>query len=227
MLHRYRDGESAIKGTIEDYAFFIHGLLDLYEATFDPSYLKRAVNLSEDMVKLFGDQKGGFVFVGKDAEQLLYPQKDIYDGAIPSGNSIAALDLVRLFHFTLNTAWDEKAQGLFQYFAQNIGDHPTGYAQALIALDFFLAPSQEIVIAVEAENQDARDLIRKVFERFLPHKVILLRSQKTERELVPMAPFIEYQRALDGQTTIYVCENHMCQRPVHKLSELDALLEKL
>jgi len=227
LLHRYRDGDAAIHGTIEDYAFFIHGLLDLYEATFDASYLKHAVQLSEDMVKLFGDNKSGFFFVGKDAEQLLYPQKEIYDGAIPSGNSIAALDLVRLFHDTLNTKWEEEFRGLFQHFSHTIVDHPTGYAQALIAVDFAIGASQEIVIAGEPQDKNVQEIVKKIYGKFLPNKIIILRSEESTKELMTISPFIETQRPIDGKTTIYVCENHMCQRPIQGLSELDALLEKL
>ena len=227
LLHRYRDGQAAVHATIEDYAFFIQGLLDLYEATFELSYLKQAIHLADQMVDLFWDKKGrGFFFVGKNAEPLLYPQKEIYDGAIPSGNSIAALDLIRLYHFTLEDKWDQKSRELFQPFASDILQNPVSYAQSLIALDFIAGPSQEIVIAGEARDKDVKEAVIKIFAHFLPHRVVLLHSQRSSEELSRIAPFTQDQKTLSGKTTLYVCENHMCQLPIQNISELDALLEK-
>ena len=137
LLHRYREGESAITGTIEDYAFFIHGLIDLYEATFNPDYLREAKHLANDMLRLFWDDaSGGFFFTAGDAEKLLVRPKEIYDGAIPSGNSIAALDLIRLGRLTMEKGFEAKAESLFKTFSNEISQNPNAYPQMLIAKNF-------------------------------------------------------------------------------------------
>jgi len=174
LLHRYREGEAGIPGTLEDYAFFIHGLIDLYEATFEVRYLAEAKRLTEQMLILFWDERqGGFFMVGTDAEQLLVRQKEIYDGAIPSGNSMAALDLLRIGRLTANEAFEEKAQQLFEAFAGQIQANPFAYPQLLIALDFAAGPSKEIVLAGDPDAAQSRQMLEALYSRFLPNKVVV------------------------------------------------------
>lgn len=228
LLHRYRDGDAAIMGTLEDYAFFIHGLLDLYEATFKIEYLKQGIDLAKQMIRLFWDEKdGGFYFTADDAEKLLYRQKEIYDGAIPSGNSVAALDLVRLSRLTLEKRWEEALDGLFNAFSAQIADRPSSYGQMLSAFDFALGPSKEIVIAVPSEDENIDEIINAVYERFIPNKVILLRPETgtAADDVVNISPFVEYQLPMGGQTTIYLCENHICKLPVSDLEKFQSLLD--
>ncbi len=227
LLHRYRDGDAAIMGTIEDYAFFIHGLLDLYEATFDIEYLKCSVDFADDMVKLFWDKEnGGFYFTADDAEKLLFRQKEIYDGAIPSGNSMAALDLVRLTHLTLGEKWEKKLGEIFEAFAGQIITSPSNYAQMMMAYDFAIGPSMEIIIAATPDESDVEAIVQEIYERFLPKKVVLLRStKKGSEDIVTLAPFIDGQLPIAGQTTIYVCENYMCKFPIRGLEKFKTFLD--
>jgi len=230
LLHRYRDGDAAIMGTIEDYAFFIHGLLDLYEATFKIEYLKQSIDLAKQMVRLFWDEKdGGFYFTADDAEKLLYRQKEIYDGAIPSGNSVAALDLVRLSRFTLEKQWEEKLDRLFNSFSAQIASRPSSYGQMLSAFDFALGPSKEIVIVTPSTDKNIDEIINAVYERFIPNKVVLLRPETGAGadEVVSISPYVEYQLPINGQTTIYLCENHICKLPVNSLEKFQSLLDSL
>lgn len=230
LLHRYRDGEAAIAGTIEDYAFFIHGLLDLYEATFRTEYLKQALRLAGDMVRLFWDPAGGgFYFTAQDAEELLFRQREIYDGAVPSGNSMAALDLVRLYHLSFQKHWEEKLTELFDAFSLKIHSMPSAYAQMLSALDFAIGPSQEIVLASTNGNSGLDAVCDEIYARFLPNKVVLLRtvSGKEAGDIVTIAPFVENQRPVNGKLTVYVCENHVCRLPVSDAVKLREILDGL
>src|SRR3989338_3057549 len=205
LLHRYSDGEAGILGTLEDYAFFIHGLIDLYEATFKEEYLKEAKRLTGDMVKLFwNDKEGGFFFTATDAEKLLFREKEIYDGAIPSGNSMAALDLLRMGRLTLNREWEKKAEEYFKAFGQELSSGPSAYAQSLMALDFAIGPSREIVLAGQKDDPQTQEMLKSLYSRFIPNKVVIFRpaSDEEARAIVDIIPFVKGQQSLDGKTTI-------------------------
>ena len=228
LLHRYRDSQAAITATVEDYAFFIHGLIDLYEATFNPDYLKEAKRLAEEMLRLFWDEsEGGFFFTARDAEKLLIRQKEIYDGAIPSGNSIAALDLIRLSRLTMEKEFESKTESLFKSFSNEISQMPNAYPQMLIALDLALGPSKEIVISGEIDSEDTKKMIRSVFKRFIPNKVVAHRPPSgKEEKMVELIPFLKEQVSLEGKTTAYVCQNYVCRFPTTSIKKLDEFLEE-
>jgi len=227
LLHRFREKEAAILGTLSDYAFLIHGLLDLYEATFNEEFLKEALQLANPMIDLFGDDpRGGFFFTASDAEELFLRQKEIYDGAIPSSNSVAALDLIRLARITLDQKWEEKAENLFGAFSLEISQRPGAYGQMLIALDFFLGPSREIILAGSRGDPQLARMVKSIYSKFLPNKVVILRSPDEEiNALVLLIPSLEPQKPIGGKLTVYVCENHVCQLPVFELEKLDKMLQ--
>ena len=227
LLHRYREGEAAISGTLEDYAFFIHGLYDLYEATFEARYLTEARRLTEEMVRLFWDEeRGGFFFTAKDAEKLIIRQKEIYDGAIPSGNSVAALALLRVGRLTMKKDFEKKAENLFQIFSNQIRQNSEASPQLLVALDFALGPTREIVIAGEESNPRTQALLKAVRSRFIPNKVLAFHSldEKKARAVEALIPFTQNQLPVKGKPAAYVCKNYVCQFPVTETSELEKLL---
>jgi len=227
LLHRYRDGEAGILGTLEDYAFFIHGLIDLYEATFKEEYLKEAKRLTEDMIGLFWDEKeGGFFFTATDAEKLLIREKEIYDGAIPSGNSIAALDLLRMGRLTLNREWEKKAERLFKTFGQELSSGPSAYAQSLTALDFAIGPSREIVLAGQKDDAQTQAMLESLYSQFIPNKVVIFRPASDEEasDIISLIPFVKEQRALEDKTTAYVCKNYNCEFPTNDIGKFQQLL---
>lgn len=229
LLHRYREGVAGIPGTIEDYAFFIHGLYDLYEASFDPRYLKEAKHLTGEMLRLFWDNAdSGFFFTAHDAEKLLLRQKEIYDGAIPSGNAIALLDLLRIGRLTIEKDFESKAEELFKAFSGKITQLPSSFTQILISLDFVLGPSKEIVIAGERDSRDTEEMIHRVFKRFMPNKVVALHpsSVKEAETVVRLVPFLKEQVQLGGKATAYVCINYVCKFPTNSIEKLDALLDE-
>ncbi len=228
LLHRYRDGDAGIAATIEDYAFLTNALIDLYEATFDLKYLKHSISLSDQMIQYFWDEeRHGFYFTASDAKELIFRQKEIHDGAIPSGNSMAALTMVRLSHITLDKKWEGYTDKLIQAFSDELLQRPSAYAQMLIAFDYSLGPSQEIVIA-STKNEDIHNFVNPIFNLFLPNKVVVLNSTKKDSKgIVEIAPFIENQKPKDDKTTVYVCENHVCKRPVTDVNALKDILSNL
>ncbi|MCQ9208585.1 MAG: thioredoxin domain-containing protein [Omnitrophica bacterium] len=229
LLHRYRAGESAIAATIADYAFFIQGLFDLYQATFKPEYLQEAKRLTQQMLQLFWDESsGGFFFTADDAEKLLLRPKEIYDGSIPSGNSVAALDLIRLGRLTMEKEFTVKAEALFKAFSNQISQMPHAYPQMLIALDFALGPAKEIVIAGERESKDTKQMLHAIYQRFIPNKVVAFRpiAEKKAKEVIELIPFLKEQQLLEGKATAYVCINYVCKFPTTSISKMKELLEE-
>ena len=229
LMHRYRDGEVAITGFIEDYAFFTQGLHDLYEATFDPRYLKEAKFFLEEIFRLFWDKSGGgFFLTGKDAEKLIARTKELYDGAIPSGNSVATLSLLRVGRLTMNREIEGQARSTLDAFSADLDKFPSGFPQMLMALDFALGPSREIVIAGEKTDAKTQAMVQEVYSRFLPNKVVGFHplGGKDAKKIEALSPFMENQKALDGKPTAYVCKNYICDFPTTEISKLKELLEK-
>jgi uncharacterized protein YyaL (SSP411 family) len=227
LLRRYRDGQASFPGYIDDYAFFVLALLDLYEATFKPVYLAEAIKLAGKMDTLFWDREdGGFTFRGTDGEALLVQQKETYDGAVPSGNSVAGLALLRIGSLTAEPAHERRGREVLEAFSSEIARLPSGHTQMLIALDFALGPTVEIVLAGEPGSKDTQAMLRAIHDRFLPNKVVALRPEgRTGEEIAALAPFLADQRSIDGKATAYVCRNHACSFPTTDPAEMLRLME--
>jgi uncharacterized protein YyaL (SSP411 family) len=181
------------------------------------------------MIKLFWDEKeGGFFFTATDAEKLLIREKEIYDGAIPSGNSIAALDLLRMGRLTLNREWEKKAQEYFKSFGQELSSGPSAYAQSVSALDFAIGPSREIVLAGQKDDPQTQEMLKNLYNRFIPNKVVIFRPSSDEeaKDIIDLIPFVKGQRALDGKTTAYVCKNYNCEFPTNEIEKFEQLLDQ-
>jgi uncharacterized protein YyaL (SSP411 family) len=226
LLKRYRQEQAALPAHLDDYAFMIWGLLELYETTFDPHYLKEALALNQTQVeRFFDDSSGSFFFTADDTEEVLVRQREFYDGAIPSGNSLAAMNNLRLARLTGNTKLEETALGVFRACAGELHRNPAAYTQMLAAFSFALGPSLEVVIAGDEAATDTREMLKVLQSLFIPNMVVLLRpSGEQGNELVKLAPFCGAMPAVDGKATAYVCRNHSCQAPIIKPSQLPALL---
>jgi uncharacterized protein YyaL (SSP411 family) len=226
LWHRYRDGQAAVPGLVDDYAFFVWGLLDLYEATFDVRYLRAALDLNADMQARFWDaQTGGFYFTPVENQELLVRKKEIYDGATPSGNSVAAMNLLRLSRITGNAELERKAETVTKAFAGNVGQFPSGYTQFLMAVEFALGPSYEVVIAGDPDTRDTMRMLEDLRRPFVPNKVVVLRPlQQTAAEIMDIATYTREQRSKDGRPTAYVCRNFNCDLPT---TDPDKMLELL
>jgi uncharacterized protein YyaL (SSP411 family) len=221
LLHRYKDGVSEIDGFLTDYAFMIWGLIELYEATFDVLYLKTAIELHKIQIEDFWDKNiGGFYFTAKDTEELLTKQKEIYDGAIPSGNSIAMLNLLRLSYITGDHELEKKADILLRVFSEKIKANPLAYTQFLVAIDFALGPSYSLVVAGKTDAKDTNDLIKAILNEYLPNKVLMLRNiENSTPDIDKFSNFVEFFYNLDDMATAYVCINKTCKPPTHDITQ--------
>ncbi len=226
LMRYYRDGHTVEKAFLDDYAFFIIGLLDLYEATFDAQWLIEAKKLSQEMIRLFSNNEhGGFFLTGKDSEKLIARTKSGTDGAVPSGNSIAALALLKLGNLTMKQGFTEQGTKTLEVFSHQLEQSPAYSSAMLVALNFWLGPSQEIVIAGSAKSTDTKQMITLVRSRFLPNTVVLLHDQNASGAAIEkIVPFVKNQTSIDGKATAYVCENYVCNRPVNNITDLDKML---
>ncbi|MEO8398967.1 MAG: thioredoxin domain-containing protein, partial [Ignavibacteriaceae bacterium] len=215
LLHRYREGEAGLAAHIDDYAFFIAALLDLYETTFKVFYLEKALELNEYFLKHFWDEnEGAFYFTSDESEELIARQKEIYDGAIPSGNSVAVLNLLRLSRITGNIELEEFASKIGTTFSKAISQSPSAFAQFLMGLNFALNESNEIVIVGEKNNEETKKILAVTRENFMPNKIVILKSKEEEKELGKISSFIKDQKMIDENTTVYICKNFVCEMPV-------------
>lgn len=230
LLHRYRDGQSGILGTLEDYAFFILGLLDTYEATLDPKYFRSARALTDRMIELFEDQEnGGFYLSGIDAEKLIVRSKEIYDGALPSGNSAALLVLAHMYHMTTVELYNEKLQKAFNAFAGSIALHPEAYSFFLSAFDFDLGPVEEIVLCGPHADPQFKEMKRLVYRSFRPNKIFAGTPNRNEDadEISSLIPILAGRIQNDGNiVAAYLCRGRTCRQPVHTALELSEILHE-
>jgi len=226
LLARYREGEAAYLGYLDDYAYFVWGLIELYYTTYNPTYLEQAFKRSQDMIQLFWDnEKGGFFLYGKDGEKLITRPKEIYDGAVPSGNSVAALNLIRLARVTGDNKLEDIALEQIRSFAGIVKANPAAYTYFLIASMFILYPSQEIVFVGTKENNNIKDMIRILHKNFLPNTVSMLYSQDEQgRKLVDLIPLIQEYKPIEGNGAAYVCRNFTCQAPITDVKEFEKAL---
>jgi uncharacterized protein YyaL (SSP411 family) len=227
LLHRFRDGEAGIQAHLDDYSFLIWGLLELYEASFEIDYLKHAIELNADLIEHFWDSdNGGFYSTADDAEELLIRQKEIYDGAIPSGNSVAVLNLLRLGRFTSNPDHEDKASKIAHIFSSSVGSQPSAFTQFLAGMDFAFGPSHEIVIVGDSESDETKAMIRALRETYTPSKVVIRKpTERPSEDLENIAQFTSDQSMVDGKTTAYVCMNYSCRSPTTDVGEMLDLLK--
>ena len=226
LLRRYRQGEAAYPAYLDDYAFLVWGLIELYEAAFEVSYLEEAIALNEEMIDIFWDKEaGGLYFTGKGNEPLIARSKELYDGALPSGNSVAALNLLRLGRMTGSPALEQRAEQLVGAFSRKVSEQPMAYTQLLIALDFMVGPSKEIVVAGDPALETTQAMITAIQKAFMPNKVLLLRHQGEERKrLAALSSFVEAMVPVDNKPTVYMCEQYACQRPIKDMGQLQSAL---
>ncbi len=226
LLRRFRGNQTAHLAYLDDHAYFVWGLLELYETSFEVRHLERALALNQAMLQLFWDEdEGGLFFTGSDGEELIVRDKQLYDGAVPSGNSIAALNLLRLNRMTGSPDLEEKADRLLKRFGGMVQDYPMAYTQFMNAVDFALGPTTEVVFSGDLDDERGRSMLEWVRGRFAPNRVTLWRRTGTEGErLDSLCGYVGQLQPVDGSPTVYVCEQYACKRPVTTLDELKALL---
>jgi uncharacterized protein YyaL (SSP411 family) len=220
LLRRYAGGESALEGTLEDYSFFVQGLLDLFEATSEPRWLKEAIRLTRLAVDEFEDHEVGGFYLSLDPAPARL--KESYDGPTPSGNSVMAVNLVRLSELTGDEEFRRTEQRTLQYFSREIDQNPSSHVCMLVALDLQLSGGREIVISAPTATS-AEEMKMEVFRPFLPDKVVLTATSKTYDELSQMSTLLE-GRNPKGRARAYVCKNFTCLLPAGSAKELRAQL---
>jgi uncharacterized protein YyaL (SSP411 family) len=226
LMRYYRNGRIIEKAFLDDYAFMAMALLDLYEATFDTKWLIKAKSLSNEMIELFTDtENGGFFLAGNNGEKLIARTKPSSDGAVPSGNSVAALVLLKLGRFTVDQHFTELGGKVLDTFSQQLEKAPAYSSLMVTALDFWLGPTKEIIIAGNADKTDVKRMLKLMHSTFLPNAIALLHEpDKSNSALYNTVPFIKNQITIDGKATAYVCENYVCNRPVNDIVEFEKLI---
>ncbi|PAV30960.1 hypothetical protein CIL05_04395 [Virgibacillus profundi] len=223
LMARYRDGETKFKAYIDDYAFLLWGYIEIYDATFSIKYLKKARELSDQMIDLFWDERdGGFYFSGKDSEALIAKDKEVYDGAIPSGNSVAAVMLTRLGYLTGETDYLDKVEEMYYSFFDNLGEYASAspfFVQSLLLTE---NPTKEVVIIGSEKDLQREKLLQQLQDKFLPNVTII--NTENPEQLSEAAPFATEYKQINNAATVYVCENFACQQPT---TDMDKALQMI
>ena len=226
LLRRYREGDAAVPGFLDDYAFFIQGLLDLYEAQFDPRHLALALRLTGVQRERFEDAAGGFFSTPADAPDLVLRVKDDHDGAEPSANSVAAMNLLRLSRMAVGHEFEDSARRALAAFASRLQQAPMALPQMLCACEFLLGEAREIVLAGEVKTPGMPALLRELHSRFVPNRVVLLVSSTAARDSLAAAnPALAAIDPAPGRATAYVCRNSTCSLPVSEPAAFAKLIQ--
>ncbi len=228
LLHRYREGQAAIAGNLDDYSFLIWALLELYEATFDASHVMKALEYQSHLFARFRDERsGGFFFTPDDAETLLIRPKELYDGAIPSGNSVAYLNALRLSRITGDAAVGEQADLIYRTFGAPVKEMPSAFSQFLCGLDFALGPSSEVIISGDMNREDTREMLGKLRRSFVPNKIVVFLPEGPSRHAIDtLAPYAKSYSCVNGQATARVCSNYRCSIATNDPGEMMTLLKR-
>jgi uncharacterized protein YyaL (SSP411 family) len=248
LYRRYRDGDARFDGGLQDYTFLIQGLIDLYETTFDFQWLEYAILLTAKQIELFWDKdEGGFFDTGGNDPSILLRTKEDYDGAEPTGNSIAALNLLRLAKITNGRAhlsdglpqmsdyesdstqkhhnnWCEMAIKTVQSFGARLNQMPEALPQMLVAFNWQITTPKEIITVGNRTAEDTKAMLREVHNHFLPNKIILLVDDESKQKLVHYLPFIENMTMINGKATAYICQNYVCQLPTNDVRKVAEML---
>jgi uncharacterized protein YyaL (SSP411 family) len=216
LFHRYAKGERAIEGFLDDYAFFVWGLVEIYETCFKAEYLQAAMALTKTMVSRFWDNNdGGFYFTSKGTENAVLRRKQVYDGALPSGNSVALLNLLRLAQLTGDPKQKELASQTIKVFSEDVKRAPTAHAFMLIGVDFAVGPAYNVILVGAPQEDSTQEMLGSLRDRYLPNMVISLRS--------PSAAGLGYKK-IEDKATAYVCCDQTCMPPTNKIEKMLELL---
>ena len=224
LLRSYKDGQAKFNAYLDDYACFSAALLDVYEATFEPEYLDRAVAFADVLLARFWDaQEGGFFFTSSDHEALISRSKSAFDGSVPSGNSVAVSVLLRLYYATEKQDYLTKAEMLFRLFYDALEQNPFGFSNMLCGLDFYLRRPQEIVLLGDPTASETTALLHNIHASFIPNKTLLCfdPAQPPQRGVPGL---LAGKTRIDDKLTAYVCHNFVCSLPVTSWEELRPLI---
>ena len=225
LFERYRDEESRHKAYLDDYAFLCFGLIELYESSFDVTFLKKAIELNKNMIDLFwDDKKYGFFLYGEDSERLIARPKELFDGAVPAGNSVAAYNLVKLARITGDTYLEELAEKQFDFICGSIFNEEINHSFFLIAASFALDEGKELICLIKDKSDEEQ--IKNVLSEIPAFNLtISIISDENEEEIKKIIPFINDYKYINDKSTYYLCKGKSCLSPVNNINELITLLK--
>ncbi len=217
ILHSYTKGKSKIEGFLDDYAFLVWGLIEIYEANFDGDTLQNAVNLTRIMIDRFWDENnGGFYFTTKSDKDTLLRRKEFYDGALPSGNSVALLNLLRLGRLTASASFEDMASRMLKTFASDVKRAPAAHSLTLSGLEFIVGQTFNIILVGDPQEKETSEILCTLRNLYLPNSVSSWRK--------PGPNDIGYEK-IEGKVTAYVCRGKICMPPTNDLSKVLELLQ--
>jgi uncharacterized protein len=224
LLRTYKDGQAKLNAYLEDYAFFIAGLVTLFETSGEAEWLEQALSLTTTMIDEFWDNEdGGFFFTGRSHEELIVRSKDFFDNATPSGNSVAAEVLLRIGLLIDNSDYQRRAATIFRLMASGLARYPSGFGRLLCALDFYLGTPKEIALVGDPGTAETQALQKEIWTPYLPNKIVAQTSADNTK-IAEIVPLLRDRAQLEGRATAYVCEYFTCKKPTTSADELASQL---
>jgi hypothetical protein len=212
LFRTYKDGRAHIDAFAEDYAFYADGLISLYEATFEPRWIKSARGLISTLLGHFWDDEGGFFSTADFHESLVARPKEIYDNAIPSASAVAAEALLRLYLLTTEPDFEKYALETLRPMLDVLGKAPTAFGRMLCALDFYLSSPSEVALVGDMQTGDMQEMLRVMRQPYVPNKVVAA-AHPDDKEAARIVPLLAERPQMDNRPTAYVCRNYVCEAP--------------
>ena len=214
LFHSFRNGKVSVNAKLDDYAYLIWGLLELYEATFNLEYLKKAISFNDVLMTDFWDKgNSGFYFISEKDEKLIVRKKEFHDGAMPSGNSVALANLLKLGHLTGLKNLFDCAEKLLASIGAEINKYPSAYVHMLSGYEYLIGKTYQIIV-VGKNDESTKNILDALRQKFLPNKNILFIDVDSDiDEIISLAPYVKGYTMQDDKTTIYLCENFKCNKP--------------
>ena len=223
LLAYFREGEARLDAYLDSYSFFVSGLLEIHQATMDDEYLKLSIHYTDEMLKLFLDEKtGDFYLNSKESEKLVVEAKDLYDSALPSGNSVAAMNLMVLYSLTENMRYNTYGKNLFESHGKILKEQPSGFTYLLSAFIPFLNGTSSIVIAGNRKDEETKKMLELVYKSYLPMTTVLVQEKNEEKEKRSL--FTGWKEPVEGKSTVYICRNFTCEQGI---TSIEYFQEKL
>jgi uncharacterized protein len=222
LFHRYAKGERAVNGFLDDYAFLVYGLIELYEASFVEKYLQSSLDLTKTMIEQFWDKKnGGFFFITKSDDDSVPRIKQTYDGAVPSGNSVALHNMLQLARLSRESSFEVYSDKLLEAFSEEIKEQPVGRTFMLVGLDFVLRHALNVVLVGTPEDRDTVEMIVALRKNYLPNLTVTMWTSERAKSVVPGV----FYEKIDGKPTAYICRDQTCMPPTNSIKKMLELLE--
>ncbi len=214
LLHRFRDNDSSINANLDDYAFLIFGLIELYKSTFNFDYLEKAIEFQNIQNNLFWDDESGSFLFSRNTKDLIANTKEIYDNAIPAGNSISLLNLITIAKLTADIKFEDQANRLLNSYGEIIDKVPNGFGMFLFAADFLINSTKELVVIAKSEDEKS-DLVKNILPRFEPNVFAIIATEEEKLKIEKKIEWIKNYKLINNSTTYYLCSNFVCEQPTN------------